>query len=56
MDHTVIVSAPSSLTEEQYARWSQESGFAELRQILYWLWDPIDVNNAFPHTHDEYDR
>jgi hypothetical protein len=56
IDHTVTVSAPSSLTEEQYARWWKENGFAELRQILYWIWDPIGVNTAFPYTHDEYDR
>jgi hypothetical protein len=56
MDHTAMVSEPVSLTEEQYARWWQENGFAELRQILYWIWDPISVNNAFPYTHDEYDH
>jgi hypothetical protein len=56
MEHTEFVFDPSSLSEEQYARWWQESGFVELRQILYWMWDPIHVNNAFPHTHDEYDR
>jgi hypothetical protein len=54
MDHTVIVS--TSLTGEQYARWWRESGFPELRQILYWIWDPIEVNDAFPRTHGEYDH
>jgi hypothetical protein len=56
IDEASTVFEPSSLTEEQYARWWQETGFAELRQILYWLWDPINVNNAFPLNDDEYDR
>jgi hypothetical protein len=34
MDDTSIVFEPSLLTEEQYARWWRETGFAELRQIL----------------------
>jgi hypothetical protein len=27
-----------------------------LRELLYWRWDPIGVNDEFPTTHDEYDR
>lgn len=27
----------------------------QLRQILYWRWDPIGVSDAFPHTIDECD-
>jgi hypothetical protein len=38
------------------ARWWQETGEFELRQILYWRWDPIGVDSAFPWTADEYDR
>ena len=30
-------------------------GFRELRQILYWRWDPLGVDRAFPATEDEYD-
>ncbi len=26
----------------------------ELEQILYWRWDPIGVNDAFPAATDEY--
>lgn len=28
----------------------------ELRQILYWQWDPIGVRDHFPHNAGEYDR
>jgi hypothetical protein len=27
----------------------------QLRQLLYWKWDPIGVNDSFPLTCDEYD-
>jgi hypothetical protein len=37
-------------------RWWDETGDYELRQLLYWKWDPIGVNTAFPRTADEYDR
>jgi hypothetical protein len=30
--------------------------FLELRQILYWSWDPIGVRDAFPCNATEYDR
>lgn len=36
-------------------RWWRQRGFPELRQILYWTWDPIGVNSAFPRTESEYD-
>lgn len=36
-------------------RWWRQTGFRELRQILYWTWDPIGVNDAFPRTESEYD-
>ena len=35
-------------------RWVR-TGIVELRQILYWTWDPIDVQDAFPRTANEYD-
>jgi hypothetical protein len=44
------------LTAEEFARWWNETGEHELRQLLYWKWDPIGVNAAFPRTADEYDR
>jgi hypothetical protein len=43
------------LTSEQYARWSNDTGLRELRQILYWRWDPLGVSDDFPVTEDEYD-
>jgi len=52
---TVRVSACESLSEEQYARWVREEGFGELRQVLFWRWDPVGVEDAFPITADEYD-
>jgi hypothetical protein len=45
-----------TLSEEEYARWWKETGFAELRQLLFWRWDPLGVDDAFPVTADEYDR
>lgn len=49
------MAANDGLSEEQYGEWTMQSGFGELRQILYWRWDPIGVDNAFPITADEYD-
>jgi hypothetical protein len=45
-----------TLSEEEYARWWNEAGFAEVRQLLFWRWDPIGVDDAFPVIADEYDR
>lgn len=36
------------------ARWWDETGDYELRQILHWRWDPIGVANVFPYAADEY--
>lgn len=47
--------ADESLSVELYSRWIREAGFEQLRQLLFWLWDPIGVNDAFPDTADEYD-
>jgi hypothetical protein len=49
------VSAPADLTREQFARWWRETGKRELRQVLFWRWDPIGVSESFPATADEYD-
>ena len=43
------------LSEQEYAQWRQEAGFPQLRQILFWRWDPLGVDDAFPVTADEYD-
>jgi len=43
------------LSTEEFARWWKETGEHELRQILFWTWDPIGVYDAFPNTADEYD-
>ena len=50
------MSVSEPLNEEQLARWWNEAGFSELRQVLFWRWDPIGLNDAFPVTADEYDR
>ena len=41
--------------EEEFALWWSETGERELRQLLFWKWDPIGVNPFFPRTADEYD-
>ena len=46
---------PVDLTRDQFARWWREIGERELRQVLYWRWDPIGVAGSFPITADEYD-
>ena len=46
---------PVDLTREEFARWWRETGERELRQVLFWRWDPIGVAEAFPDTADEYD-
>jgi hypothetical protein len=37
------VPGPADLTREQFARWWRETGELELRQILFWRWDPPGV-------------
>jgi hypothetical protein len=49
------VSAPEGLPTEQFARWWNETGERELRQILFWRWDPLRIGGYFPNTVDEYD-
>jgi hypothetical protein len=43
------------LSGEEHARWWKEAGGWQLRQLLYWQWDPIGVNDSFPWSYDEYD-
>jgi hypothetical protein len=42
-------------TSDQFARWWRETGENELRQLLFWRWDPVGVADYFPNTADEYD-
>lgn len=46
---------PDRLTTEQFASWWRQTGEHELRQVLFWRWDPIGVSEYFPNTADEYD-
>jgi hypothetical protein len=39
----------------EFADWWRETGERELCQLLYWVWDPIDLNQEFPDAADEYD-
>jgi hypothetical protein len=49
------MSEREGLTADEFLRWWKETGERELRQLLYWQWDPIGVNAAFPSAADEYD-
>jgi hypothetical protein len=40
----------------EFSDWWRDTGEQELRQLLYWVWDPIGLNPDFPHASDEYDR
>jgi hypothetical protein len=44
------------LTDAEHAEWFQRHGEEQLRELLFWRWDPIGVADAFPATWDEYDR
>jgi hypothetical protein len=43
------------LTDAEHAAWWDARGEEQLRELLFWRWDPIGVDTAFPHTWDEYD-
>jgi hypothetical protein len=43
------------LADEEFERWWAETGERELRELLYWAWDPIGVSSSFPYAVDEYD-
>jgi hypothetical protein len=49
------VTDPQELTAAQFAQWWKETGERELRQILFWRWDPLAISGYFPNTADEYD-
>jgi hypothetical protein len=42
-------------TLNQFAVWWRQTGERELRQLLYWRWDPLNVSTEFPYTWGEYD-
>ena len=46
----------SNLDPERWTQWWDESGERELRQILFWRWDPINVADEFPFPESEYDE
>jgi hypothetical protein len=50
-----VTDASAPLGTDDFARWWKETGEQELRQLLYWQWDPIGVNDSFPYAVDEYD-
>ncbi|MGJ6121489.1 hypothetical protein QN239_02820 [Mycolicibacterium sp. Y3] len=43
------------LDSAESAKWWEETGAYELRQILLWRWDPIGIAGEFPYAADEYD-
>lgn len=45
-----------ALTDPEHAAWFEARGEEQLRELLFWRWDPIGVASAFPATWDEYDR
>jgi hypothetical protein len=49
------VTEPEDLAAAEFRRWWGETGEGELRQVLYWRWDPLGVSGYFPNTADEYD-
>jgi hypothetical protein len=44
-----------ALTDAEHAEWFRAQGEEQLRELLFWRWDPIGVADAFPATWDEYD-
>jgi len=51
-----LSSRGQSLSTEDWHLWWEEAGGWQLRQLLFWRWDPIRVSDDFPFTHGEYDR
>jgi len=52
---SLIEGQVGELSPEERQRWWHEAGRGQLRQLLFWRWDPIGVNDDFPFTFDEYD-
>lgn len=51
----LVAGEKDRLTDEEFERWWDETGKRELRELLYWAWDPIGVSDSFPYAVDEYD-
>jgi hypothetical protein len=51
----LVADVTERLSSDDFARWWKETGERELRQLLYWKWDPIGVSDSFPQAIDEYD-
>lgn len=43
------------MSRDELQKWAKQA-FLELRQLLYWRWDPIGVSDSFPITAGEYDH
>jgi hypothetical protein len=58
--HASIVDAESeatdSLSAAEWERWFEEAGDRQLRELLYWRWDPLAISDVFPVTRSEYER
>jgi hypothetical protein len=39
----------------EFGDWWRAMGEHELRQLLFWVWDPIEIKDEFPTTAGEYD-
>ena len=50
------MSEPEQLPGDVLEAWWEQTGRAELRQLLHWRWDPIGVEDFFPESVDEYDH
>jgi hypothetical protein len=50
-----MTDASDELDDAEFVRWWAETGEFELRQVLYWRWDPIGIADAFPLSAGEYD-
>ena len=46
----------STVDSREFADWWRQTGERELCQLLYWVWDPIDLSAEFPDAADQYDR
>lgn len=52
---TLVAHNHETLDLEEWANWWEKAGGWQLRQILYWRWDPIGVQGGFPWSRGEYD-
>lgn len=45
---------PSAPRTDPESAWWEATGVAGLTALLFWCWDPIGVNDAYPAAQDEY--